>query len=938
MDKSSAVRVNLPILDVKIIGKSDRAAVEPTQPVEPEQKIEKPQSAVKIDKPVLVVKKLRTIASMGDPGDGDEPKDGDGDGLVFDNTPRERPAMLDFPAFVPKQISETWGQIHQQGLDKRREAARKRGLASGPRPTMREIREAIDTYDTDFLDALARQLFEHEGLGRDGRYRSEVNNVSTETSRGGKDVITVEGQIYDDADQEVGYFIRVIEPYGDDDYDDPSIYHEELTMTSGDSDARGLGIGSSFIMASELEYAATGFKRIHLTAALSDGPRAWARDDFDWKSRDDRERFLYGLIRTMNASPDKYFATKEERKAYRKMIEEALNEDINDPDRLRPVHFAMAPGFSQMVADRHSGSMRFKGEREVRNYSAANRESPVTELDQVTMTGAGEPEKYDSMSNIRLGNISSVAARPLEVDYDQEAETERQLLKDFFGKIGVSLDVDELDANGGWANAWKDHGDKMIAAVGIEGDFVGHIIKRRIDGQESASDLFDTFSNRWLSTAQFFLGEMSADIDRAKRNSLADKDYQAELLEYVALVDRVRVASPEERKEILGDIIGKSLAFNIVVIDEQIKRHPEFRGRVSIGGPRPGAPANVGASTMPLLTMKPGSDKISLNYQLSLGGSVGSPRVYDKAAEKLENFGIGGSQPMAVLAHEFGHALENEAAFARAGINTQTDDLIGDFARRYPALKDSIPGIIQALRAPNLDPSTKITDMPAASLDALGDAQAVSGTQLDFAFTLLALVSPNGQYRPVKIPGENALEEEPTVYSMDFSPEFVYLLKLPSSNGGLTQSQRAAVAKTIEQSAMKNISDLDAYAKDLSKRLQELLYEATDRLGIHLQSYGDTREELIKKAKGLTLYGNTSPQEFLAEAHAMIELLENYPGYKIKPQHQQMVKKVRTLYEYMLDPDRPLELGVMKSASAKLTAAVNEASILSRELQKVTGK
>jgi hypothetical protein len=70
----------------------------------------------------------------------------------------------------------------------------------------------------------------------------------------------------------------------------------------------------------------------------------------------------------------------------------------------------------------------------------------------------------------------------------------------------------------------------------------------------------------------------------------------------------------------------------------------------------------------------------------------------------------------------------------------------------------------------------------------------------------------------------------------------------------------------------------------------------------------------------------------------MIELLENYPGYKIKPQHQQMVKKVRTLYEYMLDPDRPLELGVMKSASAKLTAAVNEASILSRELQKVTGK
>lgn len=943
MDKSSAVRVDLPIVDVKVIGKSTRAAVEPTPEVE--QKIEKPASAVKIDKPVLAIKKLRTIASMGAPEPGDEPKDGDGDGLVYDNTPRERPAALDFPGFVPEQISETWGKIHQDALDKRREAARKRGLSPERRPTMGEIRLAIENYDTDFIDALARQIFEHKRLGRDGTYRSKVTDVSTETSNGGKQRIVVEGRIYDDSGQAVGYFIRNIEPFGDDDSDTPSIYHEELDMKAGQDDARGLGIGSSFITASELEYGAHGFERIHLVAALSDGPRVWARDDFDWKTPNDRQEFLLGILRQINANPDKYFSDKEERKAYRKMIEEALNEDFDDPDRLRPVHFAMAPDFKNIMDDARRGAgLRYKAERPVRNYSIPNRESNIQDADQVISTGAGTPDKYSSVKSVRTGDISKPGARPLVVDSEAAEQHERQLLKDLFSDAGIQLDVDELDRTNGWSAAWEQHGEALLDAVSIKGDFKGVAGSRTLNGRTSAAELMRIFRARWLEQAEWYKQFMSRDIAQARQNRLTDKKFQAELLDFADLVDRLKNANPEDRDGEIRAIVAKSLMDHLASVRDNIKRHPEFEGRIAINGPRPGAPINSGASLVVMPVQRVDDGPISVGFGLSLGSTVGIPRVFGESGILDGNHGIDPGTANGTITHEFGHALDTDASLVRAGINPRTDDLIGDIAKDYPQLQDSIFGIIYALQTPQItDPATKISDIPRGSINAepvgimaqaAASLNAQENTQTSMAKSLLALIAPTVKLRPVRIPGENIIDTEPSIYDMSFSPEFAMIMGDPAGFGSPSKSVNEEVAKRV----LKPVPNLGNYAKDLSERLQVLLHEATDGLGIYMQSRGDAYEELLKRTRGLTTYANSAPHEFLAEAHAMIDMLENNPAMTANPAHSAMIQKVRTLYEYMLDTqDRIIDLQVPDAVKKRLAAAVIEANALARDLQKDLG-
>jgi len=968
MDKSSAVRVDLPILDVKIMGKSTRPAVEPSP--EPKQevpasvsevKVEKSVSeikvsAVKIDKPVLAIKKLRTIGSMGAPDPGDQPKDGDGDGLIYDNTPRERPApinfpgSINFPGFVPEQLSETWSKIHQDGLDRRREAARKRGLASGPRPNVREIRDALQNYDIDFIDAVARQMFEHEGLGRDGTYRSEVTDVSTENSDAGYQRIVVEGLIYDDSGEEVGYFIRNIEPFGDDENEEPAIYHEELDMKSGSEDARGLGIGSSFTLASELEYAAHGFGRIHLTAALADGPRVWARDDYDWQTPDDRQNFLLGILRQINANPNKYFSGPLplrliERKAYRKMIEEALNEDFDDPDRLRPVHFALSPAFKDIMNDARKGSgVRYRAQRQVRNYSIPNRESNIQDVDQVISTGAGTPDKYESVKSVRNGDISKPAARPLVVDPEIAQQQERQLLKDLFSDAGIQLDVDELDRTNGWAAAWEQYGEALLDVVSIKGDFKAVAGSRTLNGRTSAEELMKTFRGRWLEQAEYYKQLTPRDIEQAKQNRLKDKKYQAELLDFAALADRLKNANPEDRDGEIRAIVARSLMDHVASIRDNIRRHPEFEGRIAINGPRPNSPINIGASVIVMPVQRVDDSPISVGYGLSLGSTVGVPRVLAESGILDGNDGIDPGTAVGTIAHEFGHALDTEASLVRAGINPRTDDLIGDIAKDYPQLQDSILGVIYSLQTPQItDPATKISDIPRGSINAapvsLMARAAASlnpgeNTQTSMANTLLALITPTVKLRPVRIPGENITDTEPSIYDMAFSPEFAMILSDPAGFGAPSKSVNEEVAKR----ALKPVPDLKNYAKGLSERLQTLLHEATDGLGIYMQSRGDSYDELLKRTRGLTMYANTAPHEFLAEAHAMIDMLENNPAMKANPAHAAMIQKVRTLYEYMLDTqNRDIDLRVPDAVKKRLAAAVIEANALARDLQKDLG-
>lgn len=930
MDKSSAVRVDLPILDVKIMGKSTRAVVEPIPEVE--EKVDAPVSAVKIDKPVLAIKKLRTIASMGAPEPGDEPKDGDGDGLVYDNTPRERPAALDFPGFVPEQISETWSKIHQTALDRRREAARKRGLPPEARPTIGEIQQAVQNYDTDFMEALARQVFEHEGLGKDGTYRSEVTDVSTETSSGGKERIVVEGRIYDDSGQRVGYFIRNIEPFGADDSDTPSIYHEELDMKAGQDDARGLGIGSSFIMASELEYGAHGFERIHLVAALSDGPRVWARDDFDWTTPDDRQEFLLGILRQINANPDKYFSDKEERKAYRKMIEEALNEDFDDPDRLRPVHFAMAPEFTSIMNDARRGAgLRYKAERPVRNYSIRR---DIGERNQaIISTGVATDKNYDSVKNLRGGNITLAQARPLSVDPKIEAAHEKQIVQDILAEAGIQVDIDELDRTNGWGAVWEQHGETILDLVSVKGDFKTRIPEGTLDRRHSAEELATAFEARHLGLLKHLRNSMAGQIRLAKDNRLNDKDYQQELLQFDEMLTRLEGLGPDEQAAEIKSAVARGLIENMAAIRQNIKRHPEFENRVFVIPPGRFDDYDEGAATgISSVQMTPGGP-FSFKYGLKLNSSVGLPRAYSSFMAKTSNFGIG-DRPLNVVTHEFGHMLDSDAGAIRAGIDPTSSDIIGDFAKKYPRLQDSLPGIAHALRTSDIqDLSTKISDIPAGSPDTLMGNGRLNNTQANLMTVLQGFFSPTANMYEVKVPGENINDFEPSIYDMSRTPAFRILMSPSFAKKPYSKAINEEVAKRV----LKDVPDIKAYAAQVSAKLQTLLHEATDGLGVYLQNRGDVMTELMKRSKGLTEYANTAPEEFIAEAHAMFEMMETHPAAKANPQHAAMIAKARILYEFMVDRDRVLELGIPENVQARLVAAVLEANALARDFENELG-
>ena len=241
-------------------------------------------------------------------------------------------------------------------------------------------------------------------------------------------------------------------------------------------------------------------------------------------------------------------------------------------------------------------------------------------------------------------------------------------------------------------------------------------------------------------------------------------------------MDRLKSASPEDKDGEIRAIVAKSLMDHLASVRDNIKRHPEFEGRIAINGPRPGAPINSGASLVVMPVQRVDNGPISVGYGLSLGSTIGVPRIFGETGIRDGNHGIDPGTANGTITHEFGHALDTDASLVRAGINPRTDDLIGDIAKDYPQLQDSIFGIIYALQTPQItDPATKISDIPRGSINAepvgivaqaAASLKAQENTQTSMANSLLALIAPTVKLRQVRIPGENIIDTEPSIYDV----------------------------------------------------------------------------------------------------------------------------------------------------------------------------
>lgn len=336
-------------------------------------------SAVKETKEIVGVKKisrkaLRRIRDFGrGPGSG---LDGDGDGLTDDGTPWERPAV----PRVLERVSERWGRGMDEYLERRRDAAKRVFKRESKRQRakmdIQTIQAAIDSGDDIEMRRVANVLFAHEGLGTNQDVKSKVKEVQSITL-GGQQVISVEGIFVDDSGQELGYFIRDISPLANAalKLTRPGVAHQELKLE--DISDRGLGIGLSFGLASEFQYKRAGLEEIALQAGLDNGVYTWARDGFDWSSPEVRQDFLSDLLRGVNASNTSgALLTDEEKKMYRDVIQQAMNERFDDDERLRPIHFSFMPKFNKLQqaikSDPAQGVARLNwyGRRKVRDYSS----------------------------------------------------------------------------------------------------------------------------------------------------------------------------------------------------------------------------------------------------------------------------------------------------------------------------------------------------------------------------------------------------------------------------------------------------------------------------------------------------------------------------------------------------------------------------------------
>ena len=112
--------------------------------------------------------------------------------------------------------------------------------------------------------------------------------------------------------------------------------------------------------------------------------------------------------------------------------------------------------------------------------------------------------------------------------------------------------------------------------------------------------------------------------------------------------------------------------------------------------------------------------------------------------------------------------------------------------------------------------------------------------------------------------------------------------------------------------------------KDTKNILQELFYSANNGRGPAEALLGESIEDLRKKIKGLSRYGNSHVEEFLAEAHAMIESIESIKDLRVTGDGFIALKNTRALYEDIMNPNgTKFNLGIDSETRREIEEALN---------------
>ena len=870
------------------------------------------KSAVRITAEVVSIKDisikiLPTIASSAKgPGDG---KDGDNDGLTDDGTQWERPAL---PTFIDAPIQELWSRAHKESYDRRIAIATKRLKSSESKKavTARQLREAINNFDEKEVMRAAKQVFEHTGLGTDGSVSSEIIEAEIENVSG-QTAVRVYGVFKDDSGQKLGMFSRYLYPSGGLDSRDPYIDHDELNLDFGGRGfmaGKNMGIGPSFGVASEIQYARSGYKDINLRAGLSDGPATWAKDGFDWRDEEDRKDFLLGLLRAVNnPSASSKFSSENERTLYRKMIEQSLNEDFKDDDRLTPLQFAMLPKFKELAQD---ANMSWEGTRQVRNY----RTPSVT------------------TSYMAVQQTAAAADRPGVTKISPSDSFKLRMPRRFMDRH-VQESIDKMLADLGLpANAtWDSHGDEIMNSL-----FVPRPTKidgKDIDVYPTAKSITEHFVTRFESHVRRHYDKLQTYLDNANTLPATNQDETDFKNLYVDMFNTLKVqmelilnAGPREQVIESRKLVNKSMIEMMSAVHQQITRHPELKGRIAlnvIADGRVSAAASVLGISIPVLNSNGAVKSYTAGYDLSIGSAVLGDLDIEYAATNYMNnswtvgSGFASKSHYVTMLHEVGHMIARDAHLQRLGfsVGEESEPMLDQIKTMYPRLNDSMLGIMLIRDEGFIDKlNNKVDTLPLTT-----DSPNRELTQQRLLDTLLNFASGYSE----KITQPDGSEKE----------EF-YFFDLSSAYHQSERREKYAelIIKTPDVLDRMNQFLSQQYPgfnfetdyKDTKNILQELFYSANNGRGPAEALLGESIEDLRKKIKGLSRYGNSHVEEFLAEAHAMIESIESIKDLRVTGDGFIALKNTRALYEDIMNPNgTKFNLGIDSETRREIEEALN---------------
>lgn len=285
-------------------------------------------------------------------------------------------------ARVPEQISAasqaSWLADQERSLQRRKDTIRRTlerldsdGILDAiPQPFDELVQQTLDDDDTIANSAarqIAKQFYEHKGIGQGGRFYSEVSDIRFES------ITRDDGSLhyypavmvrFRDSSQPnnptIGFGFVAINKTAIDE-----IEHDFIEF--GDPQYRGLGIAQEFLTLTERQYALSGVRSIHGFASLESGPYMWARDGFDWDSQTSKEFYLGALEYNVSVAERMGRISKEIADDYRSLIKRAESESSSDPSRIMPLHFSFMPEYAQLATE--YDPLDFTMRREVRKIS-----------------------------------------------------------------------------------------------------------------------------------------------------------------------------------------------------------------------------------------------------------------------------------------------------------------------------------------------------------------------------------------------------------------------------------------------------------------------------------------------------------------------------------------------------------------------------------------